>query len=284
VDEVGETATTAPALGSPVGEKDAAAPAPPPGRDLLHDLWLVVWNPSRLFVNLPRVNRAAGALVLLLAAQAMLGWWLSGTGIHDYAIEVEAQKAVTAALRRHEGDEDPNLALTEAEMIEKTAAFTKLVGAIARTAGPPLHTLCGIGLLASFLFVRIALAGGKPKFGVLAAAMIFASYVELPRQALRLWLVCQVRMDRVETSAAAFPTRLGPPDGIGIGQYIALRRLDPFEIWFWILFFVAARVAAKLPTRKALTATILVALLSSLNSSSYDYLELGQMPVTVEPS
>ncbi|HVJ82633.1 MAG TPA: hypothetical protein VNC50_16310 [Planctomycetia bacterium] len=281
MNENGE-ATTAPAPASPLGEKDDAAP--PPGRDLLHDLWLVVWNPYRVFINLPRVNRAASALVLLLAAQAFMGWWLSGTGVHDYAVDVEAQKAVTAALRKHEGDEDPNLALTEAEMIEKTATFTKLVGAIGRTAGPPFNTLMVIGLLSSFLFVRMALAGGKPKFGVLAAAMVFASYVELPRQALRLWLVCNVKMARVETSAAAFPTRLGPPEGIGIGQYVALRRFDPFDLWFWILFFIAARTAAQLPTRKALVATLVVALIASLNAAGADYLELGVTPVIVEPS
>jgi hypothetical protein len=144
--------------------------------------------------------------------------------------------------------------------------------------GKPLWTLCAVGLVGGFLFVAVALSGGKPKMPLLTGVVVFASLVQIPHAAVRLYLTAATKHTRVETSAAAFPTALGGEHGVSLGEYIALRRLNPFDIWFWGLVFLGARRAARMTIRGASVTVGLMVLFDVIFQSGLDYAELANQP------
>src|SRR5207253_1740522 len=80
----------------------------------------------------------------------------------------------------------------------------RLLARVMLIVGGPLSVLFGVAVIASLLFVIVALRGGaKADFQLLAAVAVFAAYVEVPRMLVRLVLIAQLQTLRVETSAAA---------------------------------------------------------------------------------
>ena len=51
--------------------------------------------------------------------------------------------------------------------MEKAAEFQVILHQVVRVIGRPLLTLATVGLVAGFLFVAVALSGGKPKMALL---------------------------------------------------------------------------------------------------------------------
>jgi len=165
-----------------------------------------------------------------------------------------------------------------ADAIEKGSDFQIIVYRVAAVFGKPLWTLCVVGLVGGFLFVAVALSGGKPKMQLLTGIVVFASLVQIPHAVVKLYLTGATKHTRVETSAAAFPTTLGGEHGVSLGGYIGLRRLNPFDIWFWALVFVGARRAARMTFRGATITVGLMILCDLTFQSGLDYAELANMP------
>ena len=252
--------------------------APPPGRNVFHDVFLTFTDPVRVFFNLPRVNRSTSALVLLLATQVLLGWMMVKTGVYAYEVRRQAAKAAAAHVKAHEADDDPNIALDAADQIEKTAEFQVIFNQAMRMIGRPLLTLMTVGLFAGILFVAVALAGGKPKMAIATGIVAFASLVQIPHDAIKLYLTGRTYHSRVEVSAAAFPEKLGGADGVSLWKYLALRRLNPFDLWYWWLVHLGARRGARMSTRGATITVLLMMMLDLLAQSGLDYAELAIQP------
>jgi hypothetical protein len=255
--------------------------APPPGRNVFHDVFLTFTDPARVFFNLPRVNRSTTALVLLLAVQALIGYGIVKTGVYTYEARRQAAKAAAAHVKAHEADDDPNIAVEVADGMEKAAEFQVILHQVVRVIGRPLLTLASVGLIAGFLFVAVALSGGKPKMALLTGIVAFASLVQIPQDAVKLYLTSATRHSRVEVSAAAFPGSLGGTNGASILKYILLRRLNPFDLWFWWLVHLGARRGARMTGRGATISVLLLMLVDMVAQSGLDYAELAIQPPPV---
>src|SRR5262245_28531413 len=80
-----------------VGSEQALErPAPQPAApgSLAADLFGLYVRPSVLFARLPRWNRSASALLLLLLLHALFGLALVATGVLDYEIDVRTQRVL----------------------------------------------------------------------------------------------------------------------------------------------------------------------------------------------
>src|SRR5437762_2415513 len=93
-----------------------------PGRGgLLGDIARLYLWPEALFAELPQVNRAAGALWLLLGLHVLYGFLLLSTGVHDYDIERQTQREVAREAARQPGEENADQLARSLEAIEKKA-------------------------------------------------------------------------------------------------------------------------------------------------------------------
>src|SRR5262249_39877736 len=145
--------------------------------------------------------------------------------------------------------------------LEKGGVFARLVARVLLVVGGPVQLLVHVAVLSSVLFVVIALVGGsKPDFRLLAGVVLFAASVEVPRLLLRLLLISQLQVSRVEPSAAAL---VAAPQ-VNLAVYLLLRRLDPFEMWFWGLLGLGLWQTGQLRLRGAVVLVVVLALLAAL--------------------
>jgi hypothetical protein len=256
----------------------SAEAAPPPGANVFDDILLTFVDPVRVFFNLPRINRSTWAMVILMIALGVIGAMTVNMGVYSYEIRRQAAKAAMAHLKAHEADDDPNIAIEQADGIEKAAEFQVILYKVVRVFGRPLLTLAGIGLIAGFLFVAVALSGGKPKMSLLTGIVAFASLVQIPQDAVKLYVMSRTKHSRVEVSAAAFPASLGGAGGLSLGHYILLRRLNPFDLWFWWLVHLGARRGARMTARGATISVLILIVFDMLSQSGVDYAELAIQP------
>jgi hypothetical protein len=240
---------------------------------LAGDVWRLYTRPGELFVELPQRNRFGLVLVLLVFVQFLYGVAVISTGVPEYETNRRVQQARQRYLRRVAEDEGPEKQAKTLEDFDKEAVFLRQWKRVMLLAVAPIGLLAWVGLLAGILFLMVALRGGKPSFGVLAGVVTFAALVEVPRLLVRLWLTAQLHAGRVETSAAAFA---GGPQ-VGLGGYILLRRLDPFDAWFWCLIGLGLARTGQLPGRRAVTATLVLAVLVMLVQSAADVLDLANL-------
>jgi hypothetical protein len=243
---------------------------------VLRDIARLFLHPGDLFAELPERNRATAALGLLLLVHMAYGAALVTTRVHDYEIEWAAQQAITQYILEHEG-EDPDGEVSPAlDALEKGAVFWKLLNRVVLVVGGPIHVLVGVAFLAGLLFVVVAFRGGKPNYATLAGVCAFAAYVELPRMIMRLFLVSQLHVTRVETSLAAF---VAQPNA-GLPVFLLLRRLDPFDWWYWILVGIGAYRSGLYTRRAAVMTVVILAVLWAVLRSSLDVPALAKFTIT----
>ena len=77
---------------------------------------------------------------------------------------------------------------------------------------------------------------------------------------MQLVLTAQLHVSRVETSAAAFFSRAD----VGLGNYLLLRRLDPFEVWYYVLVGLGLYHTGQLKGRWAIVTACLLALFAAV--------------------
>src|SRR5262249_37758529 len=158
-----------------------------------------------------RCNRSASALLVLMILHAVFAGAVLSTGVPDYQIDADTQKAINRVPEPNPVDDNADEIARKITALEKGAVFNKLLTRVVMVAGRPVWVLFSVAVVASLLFVVVAMGGGgKPDFRLLAAVAVFAAYVEVPRMLLRLALIAQLQALRVETSAAAlFDLRTG---------------------------------------------------------------------------
>jgi hypothetical protein len=274
-------------LGETAAERNASvppAPGPrPPERPggLLRDLVNLYLRPGTLFAGLPVRNRSAAALLLLMALQALYAAGVVSTGVLDYEIDADTQKVMSRYADQPHSDESAEDVNRVLDALAKGGTFTKLLTRVLLIAGGPVQAAAAAGLLASVLFVVVALRGtAKPDFHLLAAVAIFAAYALVPRLLVRLFLVSQLQVSRVETSAAAF---VAPPY-VSLGLYLLLRRLDPFDAWYWALVGLGVWKTGQLSGRAAVVTVVVLAVLAALLQVALDLPELAIFPTNLPGS
>lgn len=260
--------------GEPAALLSEAGPEPQSGTGgLLEDLFALYTQPGQLFARLPAINRAGAALALLLLLQVLYAFAVIATGVHDYEIDVQTEKHASQEAIRQEGEQKSQDLDKALETLEKGAIFSKLLTRVLLILGEPLRYLVSIGLIAGLLYLAVALQGGKPNFPVLAGICVFASWVEIPRMVLRLYLLAQVGASRVDTSAGAFVQR---PDQ-GLALYVLLRQLDPFVLWFWSLVGLGLVSSGQLRVRAAVRVILCLVILACGCRLLFDVLEVADL-------
>ena len=242
---------------------------------LAGDVLALFLRPSALFSQLPRCNRALGAFTLLLICYGLYAWGVISTGVLDYEIDRQDQKE-ESNLRQHyqpsKDDEDSEKLTSKLDSAGKTAEFNKQMERVKLLLLAPLGLLTRLSLLAGILFMIIALRGGKPNFQTLFGIAVFSALVEIPKLICRLLLITQLQVSRVETSAAAL---IRGPDESGLWSYMALRRFDPFDIWFFILIGIGLYYTGQMKRRAAIITACLLAVLAGLTNCFFDIPELA---------
>jgi hypothetical protein len=157
--------------------------------------------------------------------------------------------------------------------VEKGAIFQKQLTRVLLLAGGPLSLCLSVCVLSGSLFLVVALRGGKPNYQVLLGVTTFAAYVEVPRLLMRLLLIGQLHVSRVETSAAAFVSR---PE-VGLFPYLVLRRVDPFEVWYYLLIGLGVYHAGQLRARSAAVVVGVLAFLAAILHMIGDLQNLAEM-------
>jgi hypothetical protein len=247
---------------------------------VFRDIACVYLAPAALFADLPRRNRSAAALLLLMAVYLGYGVALVSTGVPDYETDLATQKEIGRTEAQLRGDENSEERTRTLDALDKGVVFTKLLTRVLLIVGGPAQVLIGVGALAAILFVGGALwGGGKPDFQLLSAVAVFAAYAEVPKLALRLLLISQMQVARVETSAAAF---VAAPQ-VSLGLYLLLRRLNPFDLWYWVLVALGMWKTGQFRCRLAVTVVVVLALLAGLVQSAREVGELATLPaISVE--
>lgn len=244
-------------------------------RNVWEDIASLFLRPSALFLGLAVENRAGRALGILLILEMALTGLIVSTGVVDYEIEADTQRQVSERLRDQEGPDDDDALASTLSSIEKWGVFKKLLAKLGWVLGIPGRTLAGVIVLSWILFAAVALRGGKPKYEELLAVAVFASFVELPRLLVKLYLITELQVARVETSLAAF-VPVGPKTPFWI--YLLARRIDPFEIWFWILVGYGIWKIGALRAKSAVILVMISAAIFGLAASGLDLLELAKPP------
>jgi hypothetical protein len=250
-----------------------------PAGGLLTDLVRLFTSPGALFADLPVVNRAGGALFVLVVAHLAAAGLILSTHVPDYEISARAEKESTRAAEQLKGDDNSEELARTFEALEKKAVFDKLFARVVRLVGAPAWLLLGVAVVASLLFLTVALWGtGKADFRLLWGVVVFASCVELPRLAVRVALITGVHATRVETSLAAFL----PGPRAGLAAFLLLRRFDPFEAWFWALVGLGLWKTGQMSGRRALAVALVLALLAALVQGCLDVGNFADLPAAVK--
>jgi hypothetical protein len=255
-------------------------PPPEQAGSLLGDIGNLFLAPGRLFADLPRWNRSGSALLVLMLLHVAYACALISTGVPDYEIGLAAQKAINRVPEPSPADDNADDINRKVTALEKGVTFNKLLTRILMIVGGPVSVLLRAAVVASLLFVIVALSGGaKPDFQLLAAIAVFAAYVEVPRMLVRLVLIAQLHALRVETSAAAFLDLHA-----GLLPYLVLRRLDPFVFWYWGLICLGVWKTGQLSGRSALITVAVLALLAAVvTAATVDLGDLADLEKLLEP-
>jgi hypothetical protein len=235
-------------------------------QDILH----LFVAPGSLFARLPQQHRSVLPCLILIGLEILVSLAIVSTGVHDHETDLIAE-LTAQQMPAPEQDDAAASEQKQASDLEKQKVFAKETTRLKLYAGRITLILLEIGLLSLPLFAIVALRGGKPNLSLIAEVLAWASFADLARRLFALFLLSQLQMTRVETSAAAF---INSPN-IGLASYILLRRLDPFVIWYWALVLIGLWKTRQLGVRDAIIAVVLLAVGCGLIQSGCDAWELG---------
>ncbi len=227
--------------------------------------------PGAMFGRLPQQHRSALPLLILILAEFGISLAILSTGVIDYEIDWLTERSWKDQVQVDDRADPIETEQKRAEHIEKQKTFSKQLARVMLLGGRPLWLLIEIGLLTVPLFAAVALRGGKPDLPLLAEIGVFAQFVEIPRQLLCLWLIAQLQVTRIETSAAV----LVNSKTVNLGMYILLRRLDPFVLWFWLLVLLGVWKTKQLRLRDGIILVTLLAVVSGAFQCILDSMELA---------
>ncbi len=215
------------------------------GLGLRHTL-LVYTSPRSLFERIEDTGAYGWALATMLVLVMVLGMLQIQSGLIDRVIDqgTEDQKAAIEAEQANLVD---RVELREnMEAIDKQAVFNKKITRLGVVVLNPLRILASFLLISSVLYAVVALTGRKPEWHTLMSICVYAGFIELAAEALRVGMMFYYGTLDVDTSMAALWT---PEFTKGISP---LAGVDPFRIWFWVLAGLGLAVTRQLSRRMAI--------------------------------
>lgn len=243
----------------------------PPSR--ARDLGRLFASPVALFEELPTRPRPAprSLMLVLVLAYAATGWAWTATGIPDYEIDAAIQREVARTSARHEGEESTSMLADELELVEKSAGFWKFLQRLRLWVARPLGVLAGILIIAGLMHGWVALVGGRPNYPLTLEVASLAAFVLVARAVFEVILSRALERSTIETSLAAL---LSDPRAAGLADYLLLRRLDPFVIWFWSLIALGLVHSLKLDKRPAIAGVVVLAVVEAAGATLVDAVRL----------
>ncbi len=208
----------------------------------LRDVLLIFARPAALFSRVEDTGAYGWALVLLMGLVLLIGFAEVQTGLIDRVVDQQTETRL-AELEKHQSNLVDRIRLREAmEDIRKDGEWRKLMSRAGAVVLSPAYMLSSLLLISSLAYAVVALTGRKPEYHTLMAICVYAGFVELAAHILRLSMMLCYRTIEVGTSLSM----LAPP-----GKAAWLSAIDPFRIWFWILFAVGLSVTQQLTRRAA---------------------------------
>jgi hypothetical protein len=210
---------------------------------------------------------------------ALYGGLLLSTGVPDYEIGSRTQKDINRTAEQLKGDENSDELNRTIDALEKGAVFGKLVSRLFLFLGEPINLLVCTALVSSLLFLAVSLGGTtKADFAQLWGISVFSSFVEVPGLLVRLFLISQLHYSRVETSAAAF---LVHPQSHPV-VFLLLKRLDPFQIWFWALIGLGLYKTGQMSAGRSVVLVVFLGLLAAMCHGCGDLSSLVEIRGLIE--
>ena len=117
----------------------------------------------------------------------------------------------------------------------------------------PAKILVAALLIASCLYAMVALTGRKPEYHTLMSICVYAMFVDLLAQALRLAMMLFYHTIEVDTSLGMISTSRG---------LAWLSAVDPLRIWFWVLVTIGLVVTQQLSRRMAIVTCVLMCVMA----------------------
>lgn len=242
-------------------------------RAALRDLMHVLVAPGALFARLPLQHRSLLPCLILISLEIIISFGVVSTGVVDHEIDVNAERD----WKPSPGDPESPVEREQqrASAVEKQKIFNKRIARVRLYGGRALLLVVEVGLLMVPLFGAVALRGGKPNLPLLAEVGVWAHFAEVGRRLFCLWLVAQLQVTRIETSAAA----LVNTPAVGLAAYILLRRLDPFVLWYWLLVMLGVWKTRQLRLYEAIILVVVLATACGLFQCVMDVFELAEWSV-----
>jgi hypothetical protein len=224
---------------------------------------LVLARPGKLFARVEDAPFYGWALVAILVLVSLLGFLEVRTGLIDRSIDQRTEEAL-ATLENNQGHLVDRIELRDRmEVIRKGGEFNKMLARLGVVVFTPARFLVSWLLIASLLYVMVAMTGRKPEYHTLLAICVFAGMVEFLGCIVRLGMVVAYRTTFVDTSLAM----LAP-----VGMPTPLAGIDPFSIWFWVLVGIGLTVTRQLSRRVAIGSCLTMALLASGGRIAISYM------------
>lgn len=214
---------------------------------------LVFSSPPALFRRVEDTGAYGWTLVTLLALVTLLGYAEVQTGLIDRVVDQKTEGRL-AELEGAQADLVDRVQLREQmDDIRKTGEFEKLMTRLGAVVASPAYILVSALLIASCLYAMVALTGRKPEYHTLMSICVYAMFVDLLAQAVRLGMILFYRTIEVNTSLGMVSTSRG---------LAWLSAIDPFRIWFWVLVTIGLTVTQQLSRRMAIVSCMLMCLVA----------------------
>ncbi len=215
---------------------------------------MVYAAPRSLFSRVEDTGAYGWALVTLLLLVTLIGYAEVQTGLIDQTVNQHTEKAL-AELEKNQAHLIDQIQLRDRmEAIRKQGEFSTMMTRLGRVVIAPVQLVASYLLIASVLYALVALTGRKPEYHTLMSICVYAGFIELLAEVLRLAMVLTYRTIDVNTSLAM----LAEP-----GKPSVLAAIDPFRLWFWILVAIGLTVTRQLSRRMAAVACTIMAIVAS---------------------
>jgi hypothetical protein len=214
---------------------------------------LVFSSPPALFRRVEDTGAYGWTLVTLLALVTLLGYAEVQTGLIDRVVDQKTEGRLAELEQSQANLVDRVLLREQMDDIRKTGEFEKLMTRLGAVVASPAYILVSALLIASCLYAMVALTGRKPEYHTLMSICVYAMFVDLLAQAVRLAMILFYRTIEVNTSLGMVSASRG---------LAWLSAIDPFRIWFWVLVAIGLTVTQQLSRRMAIVSCMLMCLVA----------------------
>jgi hypothetical protein len=220
------------------------------------DIPRVFYSPRTLFGRVENVNHYGGTLLVLLTLVTLVGYATIETGLIDRAVERRVQERQAQLEKQFDNVVARSEFLKQLEETRKLGEFERMITRIGAVAARPAVQLAWTLLIAALLYGAVALTGRKPEWHTLMTIVVFAGFVDLLAEVVRLSLMLQHGSMEVQTSSALLLRLLPDGHSLGSGRSGAIAQslfagIDPFRVWFWLVVISGLTVTTQLKSWRA---------------------------------